>query len=231
MDDRPAAMIVFGSAVSDRAVYERYALPGIRRAAEPDSVVVAHEGFDSIQRPYNMLMEQAAAHDDLEALVLLHQDLELLDDSLPARVRRVLADPRVGVVGSLGARNIPLHRWTETDMSDLYGTAVLETIERRFSSGSHEVEATDGQLLVIAPWAVRALRFGEDLARNFHGYDVDFCMRVRSVGGTVICDDIPYCHYASRWDDHEAIRLAGIDLALMWDAAIRPREWDPAFQS
>lgn len=222
-------MIVFGAAVSDRETYERFALTGIRRVAEPDSVIVPHEGHASIQAPYNMLMEQAAGYDDLEALVLLHQDLELLDDSLLRRVRALFADPRVGVVGSFGGRSISLHRWTET--TDLYGSAVVPGIERRFNPGPAEVEVVDGQLLVVAPWAVRSLRFGESLAKNFHGYDVDFCWRVRAVGGTAVCDDIPYCHHTAKRKDHDAIRRAGIDLALMWDPALRPPEWQAAFQS
>lgn len=221
-------MIVFGTAVSDRATYERFALPGIRRAAEPNSVVLANEGYDSIQRPYNMLMEEAGARDDLEALVLLHQDFELTDDSLVRRIRPLLADRRAGLVGSLGGRGVSLHRWTET--TDLYGTAVIPGGARRFSSGAQRVDVVDGSLLVVAPWVVRALRFDEALAENFHGYDIDLCLRVRAMGGAVICDDIPYFHHMSQREDHDSVRLAGIRLARMWEPALRPREWESAFQ-
>jgi len=221
-------MIVFGTAVSDRATYERVALPGIRLAAEADSVVLVEEGHDSIQRPYNLMMERAGGYDDLEALVLLHQDLELTDDSLPRRVRALLADVRAGVVGSFGARDLTLHRWTET--TDLHGTAALPGAERRFSSGPREVDVVDGSLLAIAPWAVRAVRFDEALAESFHGYDIDLCQRIRAIGGRVICDDIPYVHHMAKRDDHDAVRRAGVDLAKMWDPELRPREWAAAFQ-
>jgi GT2 family glycosyltransferase len=221
-------MIAFGTAVSHDETYERVALPGIRRAAEPDCHVLVRTGHDSIQRPYNEMLDEAAGLPDLEALVLLHQDFELTDDSLPARIRRVMRDPRVGLIGSLGGRTSRLHCWTEPDQ--LSGTAMAPGVETRHSTGTHEVDAVDGSLLVIAPWVVRSVRFAESLAPNFHGYDVDFSFRVRAVAGKVVCDDIPYFHHMSLRTDHDAIRLAGIDLARMWDTSLRPVEWSAAFE-
>ena len=88
-------MIVFGTAVTDAETYDRCATPGIRRAAEPDSVVLAHHTAGSVFRNYNMLLDKAAAYDDLEALVLLHQDVELVDANFAATVREALEDPDV----------------------------------------------------------------------------------------------------------------------------------------
>jgi hypothetical protein len=221
-------MIAFGTAVSDRATYERVALPGIGLAAESDSVILAKEGYGSIQGPYNQMLSEAASFPDLEALVLMHEDFELTDDSLGARVRRLLRDPRVGLIGALGGRNARLHCWTEVE--DHYGTSMAPGISVRHSTGSSEVDGVDGSLLVIAPWAVRALCFNESLAEHFHGYDVDFSLRVQAMGGTVICDDIPYFHHMRDRSDYEARRLAGIALARMWDPELRPREWEAAFQ-
>ncbi len=223
-------MIVFGTAISDREVYERIALPSIRRVREPDSPVLVREGYDSIQRPYNEMMDEAAGHPELEALILLHQDLELTDGSLLSRVRPLLKDPRTGLIGLLGACKVRLHCWTATE--NLFGTSVAPGVEIRHSVGSHEVQGVDGAMLVMAPWVVRSIRFGEALAERFHGYDVDFSLRVRAAGGRVICNDVPYIHHMSRlWeDDREAIRDAGIALARMWDPALRPREWAPAFR-
>lgn len=220
-------MIAFGVATSDRAQYERLALPGIRRAAEEGSLLLERSG-DSIQRAYNQMMLEAEGRDDLEALVLLHQDLELIDDSLPQRVRRILRDPRVGLVGALGARDFSPHVWPAA--RELYGTFAEPTGTRRFSSDPQEVKGVDGILLVLAPWVVRGLRFNEALAQGFHGYDVDMSLRVRAHGGIVICDDIPYFHHRDSTEDYDAQRRAGVALAHMWDPALRPQEWDSAFQ-
>lgn len=222
-------MIVFGSGVSDRQVYERIALPSVRRVAEPDSRILVREGRDSIQAPYNEMMDEAAALADLEALVLIHQDLELTDDSLLERVRSLLRDSRTGLIGALGACDVAPHRWLEPGA--LYGTSMAPGIATRHSVGAHEVVGVDGSLLVVAPWAVRTLRFSERLAESFHGYDADFSFRVRASGGRVMCDDIPYFHHMSRsWDDAGAVAQSACLLAEMWDPALRPPEWAPAFQ-
>lgn len=220
-------MIAFGCAISDDAVYRRFALPGIERAAEPGSPFLTRTGLP-IRDAYNELMDEAAALSGLEALVLLHQDFELTDGSLPYRVRRIFSDPHVGLAGSLGARGVVLHLWLSS--RELYGAVAAPGIDRRFSSGPQEVEGVDGALLVLAPWVVRGLRFGRVGDGGFHGYDVDIAMRVRAYGGTVICDDIPHFHHREPKHDYDAQRRAGIDLARLWDPALRPREWEPAFQ-
>lgn len=221
-------MIAFGSAVSDRQCYDRIALPSIRRVAEPDSQILVREGRDSIQEPYNEMMDEAAALPDLEALVLVHQDLELTDDSLLGRVRRLFRDPRTGLIGALGGRG-DLHRWLEPN--ELYGTSMAPGIEVRHSAGAQEVLGVDGSLLAIAPWVVRTVRFSERLVDSFHGYDADFSLRVGAGGGRVICDDIPYFHHMSRsWNDPSAVLRSASLLAEMWDPELRPREWVPAFE-
>lgn len=222
-------VVVFGAAVTDNEAFSSIALPSIRKLSEPNSVIATRHGYDSIQQPYNELLDEAAAHADLEALVLLHQDLELLDGSLLDRVRPLLAEPRVGVVGVLGAAGGPLHYWTDAER--LFGRMRTPTVDYRYSTGAHEVEIVDGHLLVLAPWVVRTLRFDESLADDFHGYDVDFCMRVRAAGGRVACTDAPYCHHMARpWTDRDAVRRSGRRLAERWDPALRPPEWAPAFR-
>ena len=221
-------MIAFGVAITDPATFERVALPGIRRVAEPGARIFAKRGFDSIQQPYNEILEEAGELSGLEALVLLHQDLELTDDSLPRRARALLSDPRVGLIGALGARNLRLHCWTKAE--EVYGIAMAPGLEARLSTGPVDVDGVDGALLVIAPWVVRTLRFNEELREHFHGYDVDFSLRVGAAGGRVVCDDIPYFHHMAPRTDHDAVRSAGVALAQMWDSDLRPRAWAPAFQ-
>ena len=66
-----------------------------------------------ISRSYNALLDRAAERDDLEALVLLHQDAEIVDDGLCAKVRAALRDPDVGVVGCAGALDVRSIAWWE----------------------------------------------------------------------------------------------------------------------
>jgi GT2 family glycosyltransferase len=220
-------MIAFGTAVADERIYETVALPGIQRLAEPDSLVITRHGYDSIQRPYNEMLEEVADRADLEALILVHQDLELTDSSLLERARPLLRDPRVGLVGLFGARSAKLSHWIE---GELFGTSSGPMLRLRHSTGSHEVDLVDGALLVIAPWVVRALRFDERLGRDFHGYDVDFSFRVRAAGGRVTCSDVPYVHHMQRpWSDRAGFVRSLVAVRRMWDPQLRPPEWAGAF--
>jgi GT2 family glycosyltransferase len=222
-------MIAFGCAVTDREMFERVALPGIERLREPDSLLLTRCGYDEIHRAYNEMMDEAVSHPDLEALILLHQDLELLDDSLLERVRPQLERPGVGVIGCFGGRNVPFQYWSLTE--EKFGSAMVPAFEEHYSSGPHEVEVVDGVLLALNPWVARTIRFSEAASKDFHGYDVDFCMRVRAAGGRVVCDDVPYLHHMEHpWADADQLRRAGYALARMWDPALRPPEWDASFQ-
>ena len=88
-------MIAFGSAITKPELFRRCAEPGIRRAAEPDSEVLALPATGTIFQSYNALLDRAAEFEDLEALVLVHQDAEIVDADLCAKVRDALADPAV----------------------------------------------------------------------------------------------------------------------------------------
>ena len=96
-------MIAFGSAITDARVFERFAEPGIKLAAEPDSVVLANGSAGSLFRSYNLVLDQAKKLDGLEALVLVHQDAELTDPDFCDRIRKELEDPDVAIVGAGGA--------------------------------------------------------------------------------------------------------------------------------
>src|SRR3954467_6262490 len=102
-------MFAFACPITKGRLYERYARPGIELAAEPDSEVFAHQSGGSIFRAYNEFCDLAQKLDGLEALVLLHQDAEIVDPEFCTKVRRALEDPEVAIVGcagAIGARNI-----------------------------------------------------------------------------------------------------------------------------
>ena len=106
-------MIAFGCAITRPDVYSRCAEPGIRRAAEPDSPVFDLAATGSIAQSYNALLDRAAALDGLEALVLVHQDAELMSPELCATVRATLADSAVGLIGCCGAVGVRSIAWWE----------------------------------------------------------------------------------------------------------------------
>jgi hypothetical protein len=199
-------MIAFGSSITAPETYERCAGPGIRLAAEPDSPVFAHAAAGSIFRSYNLMLEKAAAHEDLEALVLVHQDAEIVDRDFCRKLREALRDPDVAVVGCVGAIGVRSIAWWEGSVTwasfvHRYGELGGGDIESFSWNGNTlppyartgDVDTVDGFVLCLSPWAVRNIRFDESLGQ-LHGYDFDYCLQVRSAGRKVMTADFRVIH-------------------------------------
>ena len=209
-------MFAFASVIGNEEKFRRYAAPGIGRVSEPDAVVAEYTDAASMCAAYNEVLDAFAGRDDLEAMVLLHEDTEILDPEFCAKVRRRLADGDVAVVGVVGARDVrSLEWWNGTGRG-----RVMETRGRiDFGGHAEEVDAVDGLLLVLSPWAVRNLRFDGEAFDAFHGYDVDFCFQARAAGRRVVVDDIGIFHHTKGgYGDEAAFRRA--------DAAFRAK-WQP----
>ena len=140
-------MIAFAACVGDAGKFRRCALPGLRLAAEPDSLVIEATTDTSIFEAYNEVLDAVSGREDLEALVLLHEDVEISDRAFCAKLRAALSPPDVGVVGAIGARGVTSLRWWEGEGRG----RVLETrglID--FGGGAHDVDAVDGLLLCLS---------------------------------------------------------------------------------
>jgi GT2 family glycosyltransferase len=199
-------MIAFGVAITEVQDYRHYAEPGIKLAAEPDSEVIAQQSMGSLFRNYNLMLDQAAELPGLEALVLLHQDTEIVDPDLCRKVREVLKDPEVAVIGSAGAvgvRSIAwwegavtwasfVHRYRELGGGD-FPAMTWDPDDIPPFAKTGEVDSIDGFLMVVSPWAVRELRFDETLGM-LHGYDFDFCCQARAAGKKVVTADLRAIH-------------------------------------
>jgi GT2 family glycosyltransferase len=226
-------MIAFGSSITDPDTYERCAGRGIELVREPDSVVFAHAATGSLARNYNLLLDQARDLEGLEALVLLHQDAEIVDPRFCATLREAIADPMVavvGCVGSIGARSIAwwegsvtwasfTHRYPEHE----YGGGEFPAFGWGFDkkpayAQTGEVDNVDGFVLALTPWAIENLRFDESLGTS-HGYDADLCLQAREAGRKVVTADFQVVH-------HHSLELIGDPFGWM-DAHIRVAEkWD-----
>jgi Glycosyltransferase like family len=197
-------MIAFGCSIIIPDVYRRCAEPGIRRAAEADSVVLAHAATSSIARSYNLLLDRAGATDDLEGLVIVHQDAEMLGDDVCATLRGALADPEVAVVGCVGVRGVRDIAWWDGDVtwnSAAYHYGELGGGELTFAApgpsgagATGEVDSVYGVLIGLSPWAVRNIRFDESIGL-LHGYDFDVCRQARAAGRKVVTADLRVAHH------------------------------------
>ncbi len=219
-------MIAFGSSITSPEQYERCAKRGIDVAAEPGTQVLSQPAAGSIFRSYNLMMEKAAALDDLEALVLLHQDAEIVDPAFCAKLRQALQDSEVGVVGCVGAIGVRSIAWWEGSVTwASFVHRYQELGGGEFPSLSFngdqlppyarigEVDTVDGFVLGLSPWTVRNIRFDEDLGQLLHGYDFDFCLQVRDAGRKVVTADFKVVH-------HHSLELAS-DLENWTDAHVK----------
>jgi GT2 family glycosyltransferase len=225
-------MIAFGCSITDPEVYERCAEPGIQLASEPDSVTLARGSTRSVFRSYNLLMDLAKELDGLEALVLVHQDAEIIDPDFCAKIREALRDPEVAIVGCAGAVGVRNIAWWEGSVTWASFTHRYEELgggeipalswtpdETPTYAGTGEVETVDGFVLALSPWALRELRFDESLGQAIHGYDFDLCLQARTKGKKVMTADLKVVHH----HDLKLIRDVGnwmeahIKIAEKWD--------------
>jgi Glycosyltransferase like family len=202
-------MIAFAVAVTKEDEYERFAKPGILRAREPDSELLIYGSAGSLFRSYNVLLKKARELEALEALVLLHQDAELLDEDFCAKIRKALSEPDVAIVGCAGAIDVRsiaywegsvtwgsfVHRYPE------YGGGEIPAISWDLTKApdyvrTGEVDSVDGFVMALSPWAVAELEFDESLGM-IHGYDFDLCLQARAAGKRVVTSDFRAVHHHS----------------------------------
>jgi GT2 family glycosyltransferase len=232
-------MIAFASSITDPGMYKQAAMPGIELAREPDSLVLANAAAGSIFRSYNLSMDSVAGRDDLEALVLLHQDAELASPDFCSTLRGALSDPDVGVVGCVGAVGVRSIAWWEGSVtwasfthrySELGGGELpalsweKENLPAFAQTG--EVDTVDGFVLCLSPWVVRNVRFDESLGL-LHGYDFDFCKQVRAAGRKVVTADFNVVHHHSLElvSNPETWLAAHMRVAEKWDESNGYSDW------
>jgi len=237
-------VIAFGCAITKPDQFQRCAEPGIRRAEEPGSERYVLPSVGSIAESYNATLDRAAERDDLEALVLVHQDAEIVDADLCAKVREALRDPEVGLIGCVGALDVRSIAWWEGSVTlasfinryEAHGGGDLASFSWSWDEAppwakTGEVETLDGFVLVFSPWAVRSIRFDEALSR-FHGYDLDYCLQVREAGRKVVTADFRAIHHREieMLPDPEEWIEAHIAVADKWDGRMprvgtAPGDW------
>ena len=149
----------------------------------------------SIFRNYNLIIDQVKDRDDVEALVLIHQDAEIQDPQFIAKVRAGAAPTPTwrssAARGPSTCAASPGGRARSPGPRSPTATTSSAAARSRPSPGSTEslppyarlgeVDSIDGFVMALSPWAMRNLRFDESLGQ-IHGYDFDICMQVRTRG-------------------------------------------------
>jgi len=203
-------VVAIGSAITNPLKYEEYAEPGIKLAAEPDTQILSFASSGTLFRSYNLILDQAAKLDDLEFLVLIHQDAEIIDPDFIPKIREAMKQDDVALVGCAGAVGVRNIAWWEgavtwasfTHVYDELGGGEIPALTWLATNTPSyaqlgEVDMIDGFVIALTPWAIQNLRFDEITGGALHGYDFDICHQARDAGKKVVTADLKVIHHHS----------------------------------
>ncbi len=189
-------MIVFGSCVGFPEKLAKYAAPGVQFSMRGESYRYLAEpsnGTD-IFPVYQEILEKTRAMDDVEALVLLHDDLEIRDPYLADKIREAFKDPDVAILGAIGSSGMDGSQginWWEAPECRGYavdgrnGHTVTDFGFDRdpcYKSIPTFVDTVDGMLLILSPWAIKHLTLKGLGYHGFHGYPEELCRQCKCGG-------------------------------------------------
>ena len=176
-------MIGFGVCVGS---WDKFATNVAPQVAGP---VMAVSGHTNICVAYNAILDYYQ-HWGLEALVLLHDDLEIVDPLFEDKLRGALTDD-VAIVGVAGGPAAGSLAWWEA--AGCVGHQMTDTGPIDFGPRSGDVAIVDGSIMALSRWAIGHLRFDERYD-GFHGY-VDVCLEAAAAGKRVVVADIDTHHH------------------------------------
>lgn len=177
-------MIAYGCCVGD---WYRFAHNlAVRTHGQP---VMALSGQSSIAKAYNVILD-AYRGQDVEAVILVHDDLEILD---PLAEKKFLAamDDDVALVGVAGGG--PSLRWW--DRSPI-GHQMTDSGMIDFGQRVGDVDMLEGSVIAFSPWAVENLRIDERYTDFRSGWD-DVCLTARAAGKRVVVADVDTHHHST----------------------------------
>jgi hypothetical protein len=194
-------MIGFGTCVGSWDKLRRNVIPRIG-----DNPLLALSGQTQLTVAYNTILD-AYRDRDLDAVILLHDDLDLVDPNAQAKFLEALADPDVAIVGVCGGTGDRTLAWWG---SDTIGHQMTDSGMLDFGERTGEVAFVEGSIMVFSPWAVQYLRF-DTRYPGFLGYD-DVCLTARAAGKRVVVADVHTHH-------HTTIGFKSDAIAKAWDVA------------
>jgi len=127
-----------------------------------------------------------------DAVVLLHDDLEIQDPDAEAKFLAAVAWPDVALVGVAGSTSAESLYWWEHP--ELFGHQATDSGLLDFGPRIGDVAFLEGSILVFSPWAVENLRFDERWTDFRSGYD-DVCLHALEAGKRNVVVDVDTLHH------------------------------------
>ncbi len=231
-------MIYFGTSVGYPEKLKDICAPGIAYSMGGENYVhdARPSNGSSIFTTYAEILK-AAYLGGAEALVLLHDDLELRDPHFPEKVRALLADETIAVAGLIGSSGAKGLAWWEGKRVGMVEDAYAGVHDFHPEVWPADVEQLDGMCLILSRWAIENLVLEGLGYDGFHGYDGELCQQARKAGKRVVVTNIDAFHHSKggyvggreMWDRSESV-YATRWLAKPVDpwAMVKgpPAEWD-----
>jgi hypothetical protein len=193
-------VLIFGTVSAFPEKLATQCAPGIARSMNGESyehIVMKSNGreifsaYDRIMSDARFLFDEGEPGD---ALVLLHDDLELRDPNLADKIAALMADPSIavaGLIGSTGARSLA---WWE---GTRYGRVTDDTYGlHNFAGFGFDVDSLDGMLLILSRWACGQTCLVNRGYEGFHGYADELCRQARALGKRAVVTDITAHHHS-----------------------------------
>lgn len=196
-------VIGYGTCVGSWDKLHRNVVP--RVAGQP---LFALSGQTQLTVAYNTILDGFVGR-GLDAVVLLHDDLEIVDPHVEEKVLKALADPDVAIVGVCGGTGDQTLAWWT---SPTLGHQMTDSGMLDFGERAGDVAFAEGSFLAFSPWAVDNLRF-DPRYPGFLGYD-DVCLTARAAGKRVVVADIDTHH-------HSTVGFKSPQIRAAWDVAER----------
>jgi len=195
-------MILFGCALGSEQQYRTIMVPGIRKSCKDELIGIVPSGEPghntSIFPLYDDIIKHArdmSKRFEIEALVLLHTDLELDDVCFAQKIRKVFkAHPSCAIIGAIGGRGVNGCEWWKGATKIGYAKDSVTGIINFGFFGDNSADTVDGMLLVLSPWAIDHLEADCETYNGFHAYDADLCAQARSAGKTVHVECFSFLH-------------------------------------
>lgn len=164
-------MIAFGCVTTDNDVFRAGAAAAMQAVIEGDSLLMRRHAPECPASACNEMLAHAAGKPGLEAVVLIAEDAALEDGAVLPDFRSVLGgEAETAVVGVSPAAEV---------------AGLLAARQAPARGGLEQVDAVDGALVVLSPWAAATLRFDPDLDVPLDGAVVDLCLQARAHGRRV----------------------------------------------
>lgn len=179
------ANIAYGTVTNSWGRVERYIIPRIG-----DRSLMVLWGQTSITSAYNKILG-AHAENTPDALVLLHDDLEIIDPAFEEKITQLVSDPDVAIIGVAGGRGVSSLAWWEAP--ERYGYQLTDSGPLTLGPREGDVDSLEGSLLVLTPWTIRNLRYDERLT-GFHCCD-EICISAARAGKRVVVANIDTHHH------------------------------------